>query len=319
MEVRYAPQVLDEAVTREMLRRAEAGDPSWTGDFHVLTDAYYGLPEEEREAQFQAAHALFFRKLGLGIPLEKVLQETAQLHPQVSALVVDRALTPAEEEADLMVEAEGRKNVRIRLRIVRFDEPVALEGFFRHELVHVDDMLRPDFEYRPIARIASRPAEENLIRARLRLLWNLLIGGRVARTGRDGAATLEAWKIVAFKVYPGIAPEIREVFVMKLWEGAEVRWPELVELSRDARKLLEFAGVSGNPSVRGPGSLCPLCSFPTFSWAGNILELPAAVLATLRADFPGWAPENGACRQCIDGYELRVRFAPGRAPDTIRV
>ncbi|MBI2922467.1 MAG: hypothetical protein HYY18_15560 [Planctomycetes bacterium] len=318
MEIRYAPQVLDEAVTRELLRRAGAGDPSWTGDFHVLTDAFYALPEVEREAQFQAAHALFFRKLGLGKPLEKVLAEFPRLDSKVADLVVDRALTPSEEEADLMVGGDARRNVRIRLRIVRFDDLAALEGFYRHELVHVTDMLNPEFDYKPIARIAARPAEENLVRARLRLLWNLLIGGRVAQSGKAGAATLEEWKNVAERVYPGLTPEARESIVSKLWGGAAVAWPALVEFSRVPGKLLAFAGISVDASSRGPGSLCPLCSFPTFSWAGDIGDLPRAVLAALRTDFPGWTPENGACRQCIDGYELRIRFAPRVAPTNIR-
>ncbi|NUN48442.1 MAG: hypothetical protein HUU15_06400 [Candidatus Brocadiae bacterium] len=318
MDIRCAPGLLEEAVVRGVLHRTEAGDASWTRDLHVLTDSAYLHPEAEREGQFAEAHALFFRKLGYGKVLETVVAEFKGLGGAVSELVIDRAMTPSEEEADLRECADGRLGIRILLRVTRFDDLDALAGFYRHELVHVEDMLNPVFGYRAVPRIADRPAEENLVRARLRLLWNLSIGGRVERSGKRGAATRAEWTQTAANAWPGFSPEVREAVVRRLWDGAGMTWAILLDIARDARKLLTFAGVSQETSVRGPGSLCPLCSFPTFSWQEDPATAPARVIAALKIDFPGWTPDQGACRQCMDGYELRIRFAPSVALNTIR-
>ena len=79
-------------------------------------------------------------------------------------------------------------------------------------------------------------------------------------------------------------------------------------------RLRPACGIQQADSPRGPGSLCPLCSFPTFEWHDDPATLPAGALAMVRADFPRWDPSEGACRQCLDSYVFRTRFAPSVAP-----
>lgn len=310
MELRYAPELLEEAVAREVLRRETAGDASWSRDLHAVSDPIYSLQGTERDARFRDAHAVFFRHLGLARPIETAIADYPSIAPQIDELILDRGAAATDEEADLLVRDGGKPHVRIRIRVQRFDDPVALAGFLRHELRHVEDMLRPAFVYRALGRIASRPAEENLVRARLRLLWNLVAAGAIARSGKLGAATPEEWGTMVMRNYPGFPPPTRERILTRLWETPEATWPQLIELALDPKKLLRFSGIQQDESPRGPGSLCPLCSFPTFEWHENPAALPATTLAMVCADSPRWNTADGACRQCLDSYVFRTRFAP---------
>ncbi|KAF0246749.1 MAG: hypothetical protein FD180_420 [Planctomycetota bacterium] len=310
MELRYAPEMLEEAVAREILRRETAGDAAWSRDFHVVTDPFYAMQETERNARFRDANAVFFRQLGLAQSLEAAVAGLPALGPAVEELVLDRCATATDEGADLCVTQGSKPHVRILFRVHRLDDPAALEGFFRHELKHVEDMLRPAFEYRALGRIAERPAEENLVRARLRLLWNLVAAGEIARAGVRGAATREEWATMVTRNYPGFPAETRGRILARLWDSPEITWPLLIELSLHPKKLLRYCGIHEAESPRGPGSLCPLCSFPTFEWHEDAATLPVSALAQVRADFPRWDPADGACRQCLDSYVFRARFAP---------
>lgn len=310
MELRYAPELLEEAVAREVLRRDDAGDASWSRDLHVVTDPYYSMQGPERDARFRDAHAVFFRHLGLAKPIEMAVADYPSIAPQVDELILDRGAAATDEEADLLVRDGGKPHVRIRIRVQRFDQPEGLAGFLRHELRHVEDVLRPEFGYRALGRIATRPAEENLVRARLRLLWNLVAAGAIAKSGKVGAATREEWGTMVTRNYPGFPASTRERILTKLWETPQATWSQLIELALDPKKLLRFCGIQQDETPRGPGSLCPLCSFPTFEWHDDPATLPAGVLAMVRSDFPLWNMADGACRQCLDSYVFRTRFAP---------
>ncbi|MCE9584933.1 MAG: hypothetical protein K8T20_20775 [Planctomycetes bacterium] len=304
MNLRYSPELLEEAVVRELLRRESGGDSSWTRDFHIVTDPFYSLDPVERDTRFREACALFFRDLGFSRPIETVVAESAALQSLVQELVLDRATAPSEEEADLHVEPNGTRNVRIRVRVARFDNLPSLEGFIRHEMRHVADMLDPTFQYRPQSRFGARPAEENLVRARLRVLWNLSAAGALDRAGLRGAASREEWGGIVAKLYPVLPQGAREKIVERFWTAPGLTWPRLIELARRPDHLLEFSGVPEAAPLYGPGALCPLCQFPTFAW-GDLSRFSTSALALVRTEFPGWTTSRGACRQCADGYSAR--------------
>lgn len=308
MDIRYAPDLLDEVVTRELLRRDAAGDGAWLREFHLLTDPFYQLDSEAaREAAFERVHALYFRKLGFAAPLERVLPEFPGLAREAAALVVERAGGAPQEEADLLVggDSSRRRTVRLRVQSVRFENAVVLDAFLRHELWHVADMLRPEFGYRPAARLADRPAEENLFRSRLHLLWNLTVAGAIARSGRPGAASREAWSRAAQRVY-AFLPEVQLAGVVRsLWDAEGMTYGTLLECARRPDVLLAYAGIAAEArgAAMSPGSPCPLCGFPTHDWAPSPEGLPKVVLGGIQADFPAWSPSDGVCRQCVGAYE----------------
>ncbi len=309
MDIRYGPELLEEVVTRELLRREEAGDRAASDAFRRESDLLYLVPgRAAQDSAFERLHASYFRKLGFAAPVERAASGFPSFRGVIEEIRVDRTRSGGEEEADLMVDAvSGRKAVRIRIRTERMADPAALEGFLRQELRHIADMLRPEFGYRPPGRLAERPVEENLVRARLRLVWNLVVAGTLARRGLAGAATRKEWERLAARLYPALAPAAADRIVATLWEAEETAYPDLVRFATRPEDLLAFAGLERG-AVDGPaaGTSCPLCGFPTFDWTADWSRISAPAVGAIAADFPGWTKERGACRQCSDVYSIRA-------------
>lgn len=70
-------------------------------------------------------------------------------------------------------------------------------------------------------------------------------------------------------------------------------------------QLLARARAVGLKEGESPGSRdCPLCRFPTRDWAENV---PLAVVASMKTDFPHWKETAGVCRRCSEIYEAKVK------------
>jgi citrate synthase len=54
-----------------------------------------------------------------------------------------------------------------------------------------------------------------------------------------------------------------------------------------------------------PGTYCPLCRFPTYTFESEPARLRAEVLDAIKEDFPNWTPSHGLCIQCADLYRAR--------------
>ncbi|HKB15727.1 MAG TPA: hypothetical protein VKF62_06665, partial [Planctomycetota bacterium] len=85
--------------------------------------------------------------------------------------------------------------------------------------------------------------------------------------------------------------------------------------------LLSLAGRSpegdgGRSPGPAAGSRCPICRFPTFEWSEPVSSIPEQALARIRAAFPGWIPEEGACRECADRYAVAAAGARSVPPST---
>ena len=65
----------------------------------------------------------------------------------------------------------------------------------------------------------------------------------------------------------------------------------------------------------GPGSLCPLCRFPTHEWAENTEHLSQLV----KEEYPEWEPLQGICTQCANRYLFTAAFSmnPPNSPNQI--
>lgn len=47
------------------------------------------------------------------------------------------------------------------------------------------------------------------------------------------------------------------------------------------------------------GTPCPLCGVTGCVWVGAVEE---EIANNIRADFPRWSPQEGACERCIEAY-----------------
>jgi hypothetical protein len=174
-------------------------------------------------------------------------------------------------------------------------------------------MLDEGFGHPPLEEgfPAASPAEGNILRERYRTIWDIYVDGRLTRQGKETVLDKEGRLREMEELYRGRDISSSQLIAAfeTIWGAEKLTYAEIMEMARDPNRLLQRGGA-GQESVSGgkqraplPGSLCPLCRFPTFHWADGLSELPKHVLETIKGDFPMWGPEEGACGRCIEVYK----------------
>jgi hypothetical protein len=281
----FAPQLVEGAV---LLRVRE--DPL-ERNFYRSRDRLYLLPDgEQKEESFQKLYAAWFVRFGLERPIREALQEQPLLQERTRRCCVLAAGSGREEGADL-----AGSTILIRVAAARLLDAARFQPWLRHELMHVADMLDPAFAYSPEWPAgAADPAAKNLWRERYRVLWDVWIDGRLERRGwlPEGGRRRRFEEFAA--AFPSLGLETEQHFAA-LFDAKTQTHASLLEMARPA------AGAAG--AAPGPFP-CPLCRFPTYKLQAGGPEL-AEIVPLIQADFPGWLPAHGLCRQCADLYEAR--------------
>lgn len=309
MKIQYDPSLLEAVILLELKQREEAGDLHPLQKYHALTDPIYErIPLKAREAEFEKVHKEFFLQLGFGEAITKVLDEFPEFQGRAGEVFVGKAVTEQEEGADI---GHDWKRIGIKVRPERFGDSQGLRGYLRHELQHLADMLDPAFGYVREERLAASPAEENLIRERYRLIWAIFIDGRCTRQGKETIAPKEERLRDFETLYPNFPHRERLVFFENLFGAERLTHAEILAMAKDPNRLPQRVGevsLGGLPQrVLLPGSPCPLCRFPTYTWVEAFQE--EEVIGLIKGDFPNWEPQDGACERCAELYSVR-RLAP---------
>ena len=308
VEIRFDPAFVEEAVFLELRRREAAGDHLTAQAFHAQRGALYddaGGKAAEREARFQQLAARSFQGLGFTELFAKRFEEFPLIGAQVPVALVQRAWSRKEERVELYVpsapsglsSAEVSPTLLIGLQVARCLNREPLVAFLRHELMHIADLLDPAFGCQPHPDFgAGCETEEDLIRERFRLLWNLVVDGRMRRKGWPAVDHETTRLRECERAFASWDPQQREAVWRDLGNRASCAQRELLELAKDER-LTRMLGQGG---VR-----CPLCHFPTregvCDWRGE----RASVAEAIQADYAWWDPAQGACRQCFELYRSR--------------
>jgi hypothetical protein len=312
MKIQYDPSLLDEVVLREIRQREEKGDLRPLKEYHALVDPIYEkkLLPPVREAEFEKIHRKFFIDFGF----EKLIVDSLLEFPELEAIeevFVKKAMGDREEWADLGL---GRKRIGIRIRQVHFDDTQNFLRYLRHEFRHVADMVDESFGH-PRSEEGfpsdSSPSEIALLRDRYNTIWDIYVDGRLNRQGKETIVDQEGHFRLFEAIYRGVPLVQLNAAFEALWGIEKLTHAEILEMAKDPGKVLE-RGETGWQS-RGkqrraffPGSLCPLCRFPTFHWADDLDKLPKEAMESLKKDFPTWEPEEGACNQCIETYRVEA-------------
>ena len=332
----YDPDLVEEAV----LLAERTAPPDEARAFRRERDRIYELPDSEvREARFRSLHLRWFSHFALHRTVEQIVSQREDIADRVAEGRVLRALTRAEEGADLLDAAsmalggDSRPMLVLRLRSATLVEPDELGAFLLHELMHVGDMVDPSFGYqRSLPASDDGPSGDNILRDRYRVLWDVTIDGRLARARHHGRGSHDrrGVRLPASALGYGAAKPKREM--REGWQPdrsdptREARWQEfaatfsmLGERCRDAfdewfdrirpthQSLVTFAlapSVSGSPN-NGDSGRCPLCRFPVASLDPLPERLSAATEEAIRINHPAWRVEQGLCSQCLDLYEAR--------------
>jgi hypothetical protein len=297
MHLRYEDDFVEAAVFLCASGRRPGASALQIRRFHAARETCYTVADpDERNAAFFNAHLDWFRKWGLEQLLTSVLKEYPLLPGALNVLGFRQARGKNEEGAEMYVNAEVR-NAVVALRMDRLEHDPVLLRFLRHEFMHLHDMVDPAFGYSPQLHLPTHnQAQQRITRERYRLLWDITIDGRLARAGRETVSRLEQHQALfetAFSFWP--EEKRRHVFESH-WNAPAPRHQNVLALAADPRDLTH----AQEPL---PGGSCPLCHFPTFEWK-DLSALAPDILAALHSQFPHWAADQGACKRCVEIYEL---------------
>lgn len=293
------PIVFDPALVEEAVLRAVPGHTD-ERTFRRQRDALYDEPEgDAREQAFRAFHAEWFDRLGLGRPIRTALAELPILGLCCRRCLVTRAANAREEGADLLVASDGdsaERTIALRLGPASLAAPECLTAHLRAELLHVTDMVDPEFGYEPeLPDAGGGPIHARLLRERYRTLWNVRVAGLLARRGWSPPGIRESAVREFAATFPMLGADAETAFEL-FFTAAANRHTDLVAFA--------IAPRAGGRAMSAVGAPCPLCRFPTYE-----LEppgLPSELVAAIRSDFPVWRPEDRLCRQCADLYRARA-------------
>ncbi len=305
LSIDYEPRLVEEAVLAALRGRpAEA-------EFRAGRDAVYGIADpEERETQFRRLHAAWFERLGLGDAVGGAIREQPTVPAGTSRCVVVLAPSRPEEGADLLVAADegpaapARRTLLLQLRPETLADPDRARRLLRRELLHVADMLDPAFGYAPEAfAAAARRVPPALLRGRYRVLWAVLVDGRLVRRGWAPPGVRAARLREFARMFPMLGARAAAAFG-RFFDGPGVTHAELVAFAAEPVQ-------ASSSARRGPhaGERCPLCGCPTYAFEPAPERLPPAVRERIRRGAPAWDPADGLCRQCADLYRAAARGA----------
>lgn len=297
MQLRYDDDFVEAAVFIAASGKRRGMPPLQIRRFHGERERCYDiLDPDNRNAAFFELHLAWFREWGLEKLLLDLVNEYPLLPRSLAALAFRKVRMKKDEGAELYVSAENGRNAVVAMRSERFERDDAVAGLLRHEFMHLHDMVDPAFGYSPHLNLPGlNPTQQRITRERYRLLWDITIDGRLFPAGRS--VNKRDYHETIFHRAFSFWPESRRAEVFDThWRDAVPRHERLLALAADPRDLSHSAAPL-------PGSLCPLCHFPTFDWA-DVAALNGETLAKLRDQFPQWTPDQGVCGRCVEIYKL---------------
>ena len=296
-------------------------------EFHRVIDPLYEMTdrkcgsadEESRQRAFAAVFRDYFAKLKLDRLIEGLLAERPLIQAHVGSCLVREAPRRKDESAELFVqETKSDTTPPTRTLVIqacpqslnrKCGSAVDLEAFtlrMRRELLHVSDMLEPRFEYDRTA-ISGLPAQQNLVRDRYAVLWDMYVEGRLIREGRSDDANAARLERGFRRVFSGHVTQFGCDAFQKVIEAEQLTHPTLIAWARDPGGLFARGGERAACSVVSGGQRCPLCGFPTYDWYDFEEGADESVVEEIEKDHADWTTELGACRQCAEIFIAEVR------------
>jgi hypothetical protein len=184
MQLQYDPGLVEQATFL-----ATRSDSAQARAMHALLDPLYRIADGElRQRAFQEGHAVLFRRFGLDQIIPAYLREFPLLSAKVGRGIVREAERRRAQSADLYRpnSAGGTGAVEPVLIIALCPEFLVDQELLRpwmyRQLQHVADMVDERFAYQRELPAGSA-VQQNLIRDRYALLWDMFVEGRLIRAG----------------------------------------------------------------------------------------------------------------------------------------
>lgn len=182
-KIQFDPDFIEEAVF--LYAGKEAASSALTKSFHEARERLYAEPfGERREQAFRIFYEEYFARFGLRAIFENILAEFPLLSGLDMLIYIKKVAGRKREESELYVNGQA-KTVYIGLQAIRILERGFLESFLRFELMHICDMLDEVFHYSPYPLFLKEGGvvENENIKNRFRLLWDIYVDSRLVRRG----------------------------------------------------------------------------------------------------------------------------------------
>lgn len=297
--IEFHARLVEEAVWAAFPGRDESVD------FHRDRERLYSVTDPaERESAFASLHWAWFERLGLAVPVAAALKERETVLAPARRILFGPSLNERPEGAELYVARPGEFTVVVNLRPRTLVDGTLCLSFLRRELLHVCDMLDPDFAYEPRLPPGDiGPAQERRLQDRYRALWNCSVDGRLVRLGHLDSAVRAERSDEFRRAFASLSDSAGACFD-RIFSGARPTHPQLVRIAADPE-----AGFGLEQPRSSPAGRCPLCGFPAAEFEPGPAGLPSDVLRAIASEFAAWRPEQGLCPQCADLYRLRPEVA----------
>jgi hypothetical protein len=301
MYLAVQPSLIERTVF-EMARRDETMRPLYERQF---SQCYEQRDPTSRDQAFADLHERWFDETGLRKRILALIDEFTHIRGAVSRLMVTQASGPRAQTAELFG-SPGKYTVVISIAPSTLLDRSAFEYWARHEFLHIDDMLTPDFGY-DIARkpAGATSAARNLAQDRYAVLWALFVDGRLAHRGHAPASVEAKRRAELARAFGIPTDDLTDLAFGELWRQSATTLP-------NHRTLLDWA-ENGLPQLRHveadlhhvstptPGYACSLCGFPTFDWA-IVQSDDESLHAAIKEDFPVWKANEPICTRCSEIY-----------------
>jgi predicted CopG family antitoxin len=299
LRIAWQPDFIEEAVFVTATYHTEAGDHELVRRFHEQKDAIYDRARKsQRNVAFQEFYEKQFLDLGLDTFFSDLLREFPCLRQQDLKFLGRRVWSRKEEGVELYVHGDVR-NVIAKLQAIRMKNLGGLATYLRHELLHISDMLDPDFAYVPNAELGgNNEVEDNLIRDRFRVLWDLYVASRIKNWGHEILFSLRKHEALIDRAFSSWQPKEREKIVGDMLCGEPKTQGDLLGIA---------SGRSTSQGTVHVAEKCSLCGFLSLDDMGDWTEGDvASVIDVIQKDRPDWDPAMKSCRQCFEMYRSKV-------------
>ena len=323
----YDTKLAEAVVRQEVDKRERKGDLSLMEEYHKEVDPIYDIDDViDREEEFDKLYEKFFlSNLGYEKVMHEVFDEFPFLNEKISDIYINMDLM--REEANLMKkdpdEPGNLRKIKFKMRADIFDDANELRKAIRHELMHVKDMLDDDYGYDIKVAAGLNTTEENFVRDRYKIFWDIYIDSRLIREGRETLETKEKRFAWFSGIYRKLPNEQKVVTFGNFWNKEKITHKEMLDMATDMMKAVPLLGGDASDAELEKekqsywsGRQCPLCKFPTYKWSNDINpedENAKKLQNAIKADFPKWTAEEGVCERCAELYKFNVEEAEREA------
>ena len=299
--IEYQPQLIEDAVLC-----AIAGHPE-ENTFRKERDELYECADDDtREIAFQDMHQRWFSHLELGSPVGQIFELWPILVASTHRCLLLKARSKKGIGAELYVAPEEsvqseseQRTIIIQLTPELLCQSRRLLDFLRYELLHIVDMLDPNFGYEPdFPETPAGPSYDHFLQRRYTVLWDAIIDGRLYQKSWLPPSVREKHWTIFKGVFPEPEKELARMFTYFFDQGPHTHH-ELMSFAQNPEKWI---GTTPEASTKGP---CALCHFPAFHLI-NPVQLPADLLAKIHQEYPAWSATEPICQQCVDLFDSRL-------------